>query len=86
MATPVPHLKWSGRWDSSLNPPDAVALGGVPLFHLQLMQAAKSLPILSTEDENPQNEPICCARPALPVFRATRGVPIEQSMSGPQGA
>ena len=28
------------------------------LYHLQLMQTAKSLPILSTEDENPQNEPI----------------------------
>ena len=28
------------------------------LYHLQLMQTAKTLPILSTEDENPQNEPI----------------------------
>ena len=28
------------------------------LNHLQLMQAAKTLPILSIEDENPQNEPI----------------------------
>ncbi len=28
------------------------------LYHLQLMQTAKSPPILSTENENPQNEPI----------------------------